>query len=81
MMAWTLHPLARTMPHTRAELRAEDRSLSHAELAQRQGITAPTVRKWRERDSTADRSHRPPVLKSTLKPAHEAVAMAIRETL
>lgn len=80
-MALTLHPLARTTPRTRAELRAEDPSLSDAELAQRYGVTAPTVRKWRERDSTADRSHRPHTLKCTLTSAQEAVAMAIRETL
>lgn len=81
MAMTTLHPLARTTPRTRAELRAEDPSLSDAELARRYGVTAPTVRKWRERDSAADRSHRPHTLKCTLTPAQEAVAMAIRETL
>ena len=80
-MALTLHPLARTTPRTRAELQAEDSSLSHEALARRYGVTAPTVRKWRERDSTADRSHRPDTLHCTLTPAQEAVAMAIRETL
>lgn len=80
-MSLTLHPLARTTPRTRAELRAEDATLSHAALARRYGVTGPTVRKWRERDSTADRSHRPDTLHCTLTPAQEAVAMEIRRTL
>lgn len=80
-MALTLHPLARTTPRTRAELQAEADHLSDSALARRYGITPPTARKWRERDSTADRSHRPHTLHCTLTPAQEAVAMAIRETL
>jgi hypothetical protein len=56
-MALTLHPLARTTPRTRAELKAEDPSLSAGALACRYGVTAPTVRKWRERDSVDDRLH------------------------
>jgi transposase InsO family protein len=80
-MALTLHPLARTTPRTRAELKAEDPSLSAGALARRYGVTAPTVRKWRERDSVANRSHRPDTLHCTLSPAQEAVAMEIRRTL
>jgi len=80
-MPLTLHPLARTTPRTRAELQAEDPALSHEALARRYGVTAPTVRKWRERDSTADRSHRPATLHCTLSAAQEAVAMEIRRTL
>ena len=80
-MPLTLHPLARTTPRTRAELRAEDPSLSDHALARHYGVIAPTVRKWRERDSTADRSHRPNTLHCTLTAAQEAVAMAVRETL
>ena len=80
-MTLTLHPLARTTPRTRAELRAEDHSLSDAALARQYGVTAPTVRKWRERESTADRSHRPDTLHCTLNRAQEAVAMEIRRTL
>ena len=80
-MPVTLHPLARTTPRTRAELRAEEPALSDAALARRYGVTAPTVRKWRQRESTADRSHRPATLHCTLTPAQEAVAMEIRRTL
>ncbi|WEN15089.1 IS481 family transposase [Rhodanobacter sp. AS-Z3] len=80
-MTLTLHPLARTTPRILAELRAEEPGLSDAALARRYGVTAPTVRKWRERDSTADRSHRPDTLHCTLTPAQEAVAMEVRRTL
>jgi transposase InsO family protein len=60
---------------------ASVRPLSHEALARRYGVTAPTVRKWRERDSTADGSHRPHTLHCTLTEAQEAVAMEIRRTL
>ena len=80
-MPLILHPLARTTPRTRAELQAEDPSLNDATLARLYGVTAPTVRKWRARDSTVDRSHRPDTLHCTLTSAQEAVAMAIRRTL
>ncbi len=68
-MPVTLHPLARTTPRTRAELQAEASDLSSHALARRYGVTAPTVRKWRSRESTADRSHRPNTLHCTLNPA------------
>ncbi len=80
-MSVNLHPLARTTPRTRAEIKSEAPSLSHQALARRYGVTAPTVRKWRERDSTVDRSHRPPTLHGTLTPAQEMVAMEIRRAL
>ena len=80
-MPLTLHPLARTTPRTRAELQSESPELSSHALAKRYGVTAPTVRKWRTRTSTADRSHRPDTLYCTLTPAQEAVAMEIRRTL
>lgn len=75
-MTLTLHPLARTTPRTRAELKTEDHSLSDAALALRYGVTAPTVRKWRSRDSTADRSHRPDTLHCTPSSVQEAVVLA-----
>lgn len=80
-MSITLHPLARTTPRTRAELQAEGAHLTDAELARRYGTTPPTVRKWRAREDTADRSHRPHTLHCTMTPAQEGVAMAVRETL
>jgi len=79
-MPLILHPLARTTPHTRAELRAEGLSLGDATLARRHGATPPAVRKWRGRKSTTGRSHRPDTLHCTFTPAQEAVAMATRRT-
>ncbi len=54
---------------------------NHAYLARRYGLTPPTMRKWRQRDSTADRSHWPDTLHCTLAPAQEAVTIVIRRTL
>lgn len=76
-----MHPLARTTPRTRAELQAEASCLSDRALARRYAITSPTLREWRSRYSTADRSYRPDTLHCTLTVAQEAVAMKIRETL
>ena len=80
-MAVAQHPLARTSLSTRAKLKAENPALSDQALARRYGITAATVRKWRERDCTADHTHRPETLHCTLTPAQEAVAMEVRRTL
>ena len=51
-------------------------------LAERHVTTEQTFRKWRKRDSVQDRSHPPTPhrLQTTLKPAREAVAVALRET-
>ena len=40
-----------------------------------------TYAKWRERDSTVDRSHRPHTFHCTMTRAQEAVAMELRRTL
>ena len=77
-MALTLQPLARTTPCNGAELKAEARSLSASSLARRDGVTAPTVRKWRARDSVADRSDRPDTFHCALTPAQEVVATEFR---
>jgi hypothetical protein len=45
------------------------------------GTTEQTVYKWRHRDSVHDRSHTPHPLQTTLSPAQEAVAVALRKTL
>ena len=50
-------------------------------LAKRFGVTAQTIYKWRKRDSVEDRSHTPHRLQTTLTPAQEAVAVALRKTL
>ena len=44
-------------------------------------INAPTIYKWLNRDTVADRSHTPHRLQTTLTPAQEAVAVALRKSL
>lgn len=50
-----LHKLARTTPATRAQIQLSDRPV--AELAQELGVSEDTVRKWKKRSDTHDRSH------------------------
>jgi transposase InsO family protein len=74
-----LHKQATTTPKVRAAIQASDAPASH--LAERFGTTEQTVYKWRHRDGVADRSHTPKRLQTTLTPAQEAVAVALRRTL
>lgn len=78
-MQVNLHKNARTTPAIRRELR--ESPLPIAELARRYGLSKPTVRKWRRREDTADRSHCPQRLQTTLSPAQEAIVVALRQTL
>jgi hypothetical protein len=50
-------------------------------LAERSGTTEKTVWKWRKRDGVNDRSHTAHRLQTTLTPAQEAVAVALRKAL
>ena len=54
--------------------------MARSVLAERFGTTDKTVYKWRPRDSVRDRSHTPHRLQTTLSPAHEVVAVALRKT-
>ncbi len=74
-----LHKQATTTPKVRAAIQASDEPASV--LADRFGTTEQTVYKWRHRDSVHDRSHTPHRLQTTLTPAQEAVAVALRTTL
>ena len=74
-----VHPLARTTPRTRAEIR--DSSASLAVLAERYNITVATARKWKHREDTQDRSHRAHKLSTTLTFAQELLAVELRRTL
>ena len=74
-----LHKQATTTPKVRATIQASDAPASH--LAERFGTTEQTVYKWRHRDGVWDRSHTPKRLQTTLTPAQEAVAVALRRTL
>jgi len=74
-----LHKQATTTPKVRAAIQSSDDA--GTVLAERFGVTAQTVYKWRKRDSVEDRSHTPHRLQTTLTPAQEAVAVALRKTL
>ena len=74
-----LHKNARTTPAIRDELRASP--LSDRDLAERYNLSRGTVRKWRGRADSADRSHRPHQLHANLSPAQEVVVVALRQTL
>ena len=74
-----LHKQATTTPKVRAAIQVSDDA--GTVLAARYGVTPQTVYKWRKRDSVEDRSHTPHRLQTTLTPAQEAVAVALRTTL
>ena len=78
-MLISLHKQATTTPKVRAAIQGSDAPASV--LAERYGVTEQTIYKWRKRDSVEDRSHTPHRLQTTLTPAQEAVAVALRKTL
>ena len=71
-----VHPLARTTPRTRCEIRHSNASAT--ELAEIYNISVATARKWKGRDDALDRSHRAHDLGCTLSPAQEAVVLELR---
>ena len=74
-----VHPLARTTPRTRAEIKAS--SASQSVLSERYNVSVATVRKWRGREDPQDRSHRAHKLSTTLTPAQEVLAVELRRTV
>ena len=74
-----LHKQATTTPKVRAAIQESDEV--GTVLAERFGVTPQTIYKWRKRDSVEDRSHTPHRLQTTLTPAQEMVAVALRKTL
>ena len=67
---------ATTTPKVRAAVQASDEPASV--LAERFGTSEQTIYKWKHRDTVHDRSHTPPRLQTTLTPAQEAVAAAMK---
>jgi len=74
-----VHPLARTTPRTRAEIKASPDSTTA--LSDRYNISIATARKWKRRDDVQDRSHRPHKLSTTLTPGQEILVVELRRTL
>ncbi|WP_018873946.1 IS481 family transposase [Thioalkalivibrio sp. ALJ16] len=80
-MSSAIHVNARTTPRTRREIQQAPPSVRHRDLARRLGISRHTVMKWRHREDTQDRSHRPHRMKTALTPEQEAILIAVREWL
>jgi transposase-like protein len=78
-MLISLHKQATTTPKIRAAIQASTEPAWM--VAERYGISEQTVWKWRGRDDVHDRSHTPHRLQTTLTPAQEAVAVALRKAL
>ena len=74
-----LHKNATTTPARRAAIQASDKPVR--ELAREFGVSEDTIRRWRERETTEDRSHTAHRLQTTMTPAQEAVVVALRKTL
>jgi len=78
-MLISLHKQATTTPKIRAAIQASTDAAWI--VAERYGIAEQTVWTWRNRDHVHDRSHTAHRLQTTLTPAQEAVAVALRTTL
>lgn len=76
-----LHKQATTTPKIRAEIQAAPSSLSDSELARQFNVSDSTIRRWRYRDDTHDRSHTRHNLLATLTNEQENVLIAAREFL
>ena len=74
-----VHPVAPTTPRTRAEMRSSEDS--SAELAKRYNVSIATARKWKGRDDSQDRSHRPHILATTLSVGQELLVVELRRML
>jgi len=78
-MSHRIHSNARTTPVIRQEIR--DSTLSDEMLATKYNITKQTARKWKKREDTGDKSHRPHTLQTTLSSEQEAIVVELRKTL
>lgn len=78
-MEMKLHRNARTTPRTRADIQRS--SAPVAELAGIFGVSQTTIRRWRKRPTTQDRSSRPLAQTSSLTAAEEGIAVALRQDI
>jgi transposase InsO family protein len=74
-----VHPLARTTPRTRAEIKASKSTITS--VSEQYNISIITARKWKHRDDVQDRSHRPYRLNTTLTPEQETLVVELRRSL
>ena len=78
-MLLSSHRDATTTPAMRRAIREAEGTVE--ELAARLGPSRDTIRKWRRRESTADRSHTPHRLAKTLNDGQEAPVLYLRTTM
>lgn len=78
-MTQALHSRARTTHLIREEIK--NSTLSQAELARLYNVSRQTIRKWQDRDSVDDVSHRPKTMYTTLTPDQELIVVELRRTL
>jgi len=78
-MTQALHSQARTTHLIREEIRTS--TLPQRELAERYNVSRLTIRKWQNRASAEDGSHRPNKMHTTLTPEQELIVVALRTTL
>ena len=78
-MQLTLHANATTTPKTRAYIQTSTASV--AELVAELGVSDRTVRRWRGRTTTADRSHRPKRMAISLTVLEEELVRELRTRL
>ena len=78
-MLITLHGNATTTPRQRAYIQASDKSV--AELALELGVNESTIRRWKGRQDTADRSSRPHQLATRFTIEEEEIALELRRRL
>ena len=74
-----LHANATTTPRIRKYLQESDKS--DRELALELGISVTTVRRWRNREQTADRSTTPGVVHKAMRQEQVMLINALREIL
>ena len=78
-MTQALHSRARTTHLIREEIK--NSTLSQAELVRLYNVSRQTIRKWQDRDSVDDVSHRPKTMYTTLTPDQELIVVELRRTL
>src|SRR6266576_4838945 len=79
VMELNLHANAATTPKTRAYIQRSKRPVS--DLAAELGVSETTIRRWRERTTTTDRSHIPKRLMISLSAIEEELVCELRTRL
>jgi len=78
-MDLALHANATTTPKTRSYIQRSKKPV--AELVAELGVSETTIRRWRDRTTVADRSHRPNRLTTSLSAMEEMLVCELRTSL